>query len=103
MTSIVLACTRCLLVCFPCRCLYVSTRACRGDLRGAVRHRARGYRGCCYDYLSRQGGELVPLLYNFLLLPRCITRTYCLILSTYMPCLNPYSHDPHNPANHCTA
>src|SRR3954470_23261979 len=20
-----------------------------------------------------------------------------------MPCLNPYSHDPRNPANHCTA
>src|SRR4051812_11680260 len=68
--------------CFPCRCLYVSTRSCRGDLRGAVRHRARGYRAFCFDYLSRQGGELVPLLYNFLLLPSCSLRTYCLILST---------------------
>src|SRR3954463_7073333 len=28
---------------------------------------------------------------------------FCLIPSTYMPCLNPYSHDPHIPANHCTA
>src|SRR3954465_7030174 len=72
----------CLLVCFPCRCLDVSTRACRGDLRGAVRHRARGYRGFCFDYLSRQGGELVPLLYKFLLMPSCSLRTYCLILST---------------------
>src|SRR3954468_10326232 len=70
------------LLVYPCRCLFVSTRACRGDLRGAVRHRARGYRGFCFDYLSRQGGELVPLLYNFLLMPSCSLRTYCLILST---------------------
>src|SRR3954471_9969942 len=67
---------------FPCRCLYVSTRDCRGDLRGAVRHRARGSRGFCFNYLSRQGGELVPLLYNFLLMPSCSLRTDCLILST---------------------
>src|SRR3954462_4804586 len=32
-----------------------------------------------------------------------VLERYCLIPSTYMPCLNPYSHDPHIPANHCTA
>src|ERR1041384_2729972 len=58
-------CTHCLLVCFPCRYSYVSTRDCRGDLRGAVRHRARGYRGCCYDYLTRQGGDLCHYFITF--------------------------------------
>src|SRR3954470_19026706 len=91
-------------LCYPCRCLYVSTRACRGDLRGAVRHRARGSRGFCFDYLSRQGGELVPLLYNFLLLPSYSLRTYCLILSTLYAMLKTHTTmNPHNPASHCTA
>src|SRR4051812_14446432 len=77
-TILACVCTHCLLVCFPCRYPYISTRDCRGDLRGAVRHRARGYRGCCYDYLTRQGGETVSLLYNFLLMPSCRSRTLLL-------------------------
>src|ERR1043165_1011539 len=91
-------------VIFPCRYPYVSTRDCRGDLRGAVRHRARGYRGFCFDYLTRQGGELVSLLCNFLLMPSCSTRM--LLFDPIHPIchvLNPYNHVPHNPAKHCTA
>src|ERR1043165_334693 len=75
-------------VIFPCRYPYVSTRDCRGDLRGAVRHRARGYRGICFDYLTRQGGELVSLLYNFLLMPSCSSRTLLLDPIHLMLCSN---------------
>src|SRR3954470_20279119 len=65
MPSLVVLASVAYFVCFPCRYPYVSTRDCRGDLRGAVRHRARGYRGCCYDYLTRQGGDLCHYFITF--------------------------------------
>ena len=81
---------------------YVSTWDRRGDVRGDFRHRARGSSGCSYDYFSRQGGDL-PLPYNFpLTLPSCNLER-CLILSTLLCHVsNPYNHDSHIPANHCT-
>src|SRR3954462_3870386 len=51
-------------------------------------------------------GKGENLCHYFITFCSCLAvarERYCLIPSTYMPCLNPYSDDPHILANHCTA
>src|SRR3954466_575923 len=51
-------------------------------------------------------GKGENLCHYFITFCSCLAvalERYCLILSTLYVMFNPYSHDPHNPANHCTA
>ena len=88
-TILACVCIHCLLVYFPCRYPYVSTRHSQGDIRGDIRHLARGFSGCCYDYLTRQGGDLCHYLITFFSLPSCSLERCCLILSTLYAMFKP--------------
>src|SRR3954470_17384853 len=103
MSSLICLCISCLLLCFPCRYRTLAPEADEGTYVELSDTEPESTVGSASTTLPGKGEKLCHYFITFCSCLAVDLERCCLILSTYMPCLNPYSHDPHIPANHCTA
>src|SRR3954463_4039044 len=103
MPSLLVLTSLCLLVCFLAGTLTLAPEPAEETYVEQSDTQPEDTVGAATTTYPGKGENLCHYFITFFSCLAVVLERYCLILSTYMPCLNPYSHDPHNPANHCTA
>src|SRR3954468_2228440 len=93
----------CLLLCFPCRYLTLAPETAEETYVELSDTEPEDTVGAASTTLPGKGENLCHYFITFRSCLAVVLERYCLILSTSYAMLNPYIHDPHNPANQCTA
>src|SRR3954466_15159774 len=100
---LVSACTHCLLVCFLAGILTLAPETAEETYVELSDTEPEDTVGAATTTYPGKGKNLCHYFITFCSCLAVASERCCSNLSTYMPCLNPSSHDPHNPAKHCTA